>query len=178
MTPEAFTATVLPLRDKCYRFAASILRNAQESEDVAQDVLIKLWNRRDELHLIDSLEAWAMRATRNLAIDRMRHSSWRTSDVDALYDRASQGVAPDVRTEQREAVDAVYASLSLLPDVQRAIVHLREVEQHSYAEISEALQLSVAQVKVYLHRARKKICASIDQSHSPSASPHVKRLLP
>lgn len=169
MTPEAFTATVVPLRDKLYRFAVSLLRNGPEGEDVAQDVLLKLWAKRHTLAHVDNVEAWAIRATRNLAIDRMRHSSWRTGDVDALYDRAAASVGADVRVEQREAVAAVYASMEALPEVQRAVLHLREVEQQSYREIGEALQLSEAQVKVYLHRARKHVRGAIDHSHAPGA---------
>ncbi len=168
MTHEAFITTVLPLRDKCFRFAASMLRNGQESEDIAQEVLIKLWDRRSQLNLIDNLEAWAIRATRNLAIDRMRHSSWRTGDVDALYDHASRELAADTLVEQREAVDAVFACMDTLPEVQRSILHLREVEEKSYDEIAEALELSAAQVKVYLHRARKKVRQQLHQSHAPS----------
>lgn len=169
MTRDSFTATVLPLRDKCYRFAASMLRNPQESEDIAQEVLIKLWNRRSELNVINNLEAWAIRATRNLAIDRMRHSSWRTGDVDALHDHAARELSAETKVEQREAIDAVFACMEDLPEVQRSVLHLREVEEKSYEEIGEALQLSAAQVKVYLHRARKKVRQRLHPSHAPGA---------
>jgi len=170
MTPEDFTSTILPLRTKCYRFAASMLRNGQESEDVAQEVMIKLWDRRDTLQHIDNVEAWAIRATRNMAIDRMRHSSWRTGDVEVLYAHASSALSADERVEQQEAVEAVFTEMNALPELQRSILHLREVEQKTYEEIATTLQLSDAQVKVYLHRARKKIRESIDQSHAPSSN--------
>ena len=169
MTSAAFIDTVLPLRDRCYRLAASLLRNGPESEDVAQDVMMKLWARRSRLAEIDNLEAFALRAARNAALDRKRHSAWRTGDVDALYDRASVEVAPDTRAEQREAVEAVLASMADLPETQRSILHLREVEQLSHDEIAAALELSATQVKVYLHRARKRVRAAVDPSHAPSA---------
>jgi len=169
MTQELFISTVLPLRDKCYRFAASILRNGPESEDVAQEVLLKMWDRRDQLAEINNLEAWAIRATRNLSLDKMRHSAWRTGNVDALYDHACSYVASDRQVEQREAVDAVFDCMQQLSDLQRNIFHLREVEEHSYDEIAQALDLSAAQVKVYLHRARKKVRKLMDPSHAPNA---------
>ena len=168
MTQELFISTVLPLRDKCYRFAASILRNGPESEDVAQEVLLKMWDRRDQLAEINNLEAWAIRATRNLSLDKMRHSAWRTGDVDALYAHASSAIASDTQVEQREAVDAVFDCMKQLPDLQRNILHLREVEEQSYDEIAQALDLSAAQVKVYLHRARKKVRELLDPSHAPN----------
>ena len=170
MTQAAFLETVLPLRDRCFRLAASLLRNVAEGEDVAQDVMMRLWTRRASLGEVGNLEAFALRAARNAALDRKRHSSWRTGDVDALYDRAAAEVAPDTRAEQREAVAAVLASMDDLPDVQRAILHLREVEHRSYDEIAAALELTGAQVKVYLHRARKRIRAAVDPSHAPSAT--------
>ena len=170
MTQQTFVATVVPLRDKCYRFAASLLRNGPESEDVAQEVLLRMWARRDQLHGIDNLEAWAIRATRNLSLDRMRHSSWRTGDVDALYGQASAEVSAERRVEEREAVDAVFATMAELPESQRAVLHLREVEQLSYGEIGEALELSPSQVKVYLHRARKRVRERLDPSHAPTPS--------
>ena len=170
MTAADFTSRVLPLRDKCYRFAVSMLRNGPESEDVAQDVLLKLWDRRERLGAIDNLEAFAIRATRNAALDRMRHSAWRTRDTDELYGMTSAEVAPDRRVEEAEAVSAVFATMAHLPEVQRAILHLREVEQQSYDEIAATLEISAAKVKVYLHRARKRVRELIDPAHAPSPS--------
>lgn len=169
MTRTTFIDTVLPLRDRCYRLAASLLRNGPESEDVAQDVMMRLWARRSRLSEIDNLEAFALRAARNAALDRKRHSSWRTGDVDALYNHASRELAPDARAEQHEAVEAVLDCMAGLPETQRSILHLREVEQMSYDEIGATLDLTAAQVKVYLHRARKRVRAAVDPSHAPGA---------
>ena len=168
MTQKVFIEKVLPLRDKCFRFAASILRNGPESEDVAQEILMKMWDRRQELEQIDNLEAWAIRATRNLSLDRKRHSSWKTGDTDVLFAHASAELATDKQVEQAEAVDAVFACMNQLPEPHRSVLHLREVEERSYAEIGNMLDLTDAQVKVYLHRARKKVRQQLDPSHAPS----------
>lgn len=170
MTAADFTQRVLPLRDKCYRFAVSLLRNGPESEDVAQDILLKLWDRRERLSSITNLEAFAIRATRNAALDRMKHSAWRTKDTSELFDMSSETVAPDTRVEQAEAVAAVFATMETLPELQRAILHLREVEQQSYEEIAAALDIPSTQVKVYLHRARKKVRARVDPVHAPQTN--------
>ena len=167
MTADAFLTQILPLRDKCYRFAASILRNGPESEDVAQDILVRLWERRERLATVDNVEAFAMRATRNLALDRKRNANWRTTNTDVLFDLSTSNITPDVQAEQREAIAAVFNCMDDLPEIQRAILHLREVDQMSYDEIAHALELPVSQVKVYLHRARKKVRTLIDPSHAP-----------
>ena len=168
MSPDAFLTQIVPLRDKCYRFAASILRNGPESEDVAQDILLKLWDRRERLATVDNVEAFVMRATRNLALDRKRNAHWRTTDTEALFALSGDGIAPDTRVEQREAVDAVLSCMDALPELQRAILHLREVDELTYDEIATALEIPVAQVKVYLHRARKRVRSLIDPTHAPS----------
>ncbi len=168
MTSERFTTEVLPLRNTCYRFALSMLHNGPEAEDLAQEVLMKLWERRSELVAIQNVEAWAVRATRNLALDRMRHSSWRTGDIAVVYDAASEQLPADQTVEQREAVRAVFDCMEHLPETQRAVLHLREVEALSYEEIGRALSLSPPQVKVYLHRARKRVRSLMDPSHAPN----------
>ncbi len=175
MNADAFLSQILPLRDKCYRFAASILRNGPESEDVAQDILVKLWDKRERLDSIDNIEAFVMRATRNLALDRKRNAHWRTSDTEELFDLSGQDLAPDARVEQREAIDAVMTCMDALPEIQRAILHLREVDEMSYDEIAIALELPVTQVKVYLHRARKRVRSLLDPSHAPNADAHASK---
>lgn len=168
MTRERFTTDVLPLRQPCYRFAVSLLHNGPEAEDLAQEVMLRLWERRAELAGIHNLEAWALRVTRNLALDRKRHSSWRTGDLAVVYDAAAATIPADQRVEEGEAVAAVFVCMEQLPEAQRAVLHLREVEELSYEEIGAALSLSAAQVKVYLHRARKRVRALLDPSHAPN----------
>jgi RNA polymerase sigma factor, sigma-70 family len=168
MTAQSFSHMILPLRDKCYRFAASILNNLPESEDVAQDVLLKLWDRRHQLSQIDNVEAWAMRITRNLALDRMRNSHWRTQDTDGLYALSAVDQPIDQQIEWQEAAQAVHQAFDHLNEMQRAIFHLREIEEMSYDEIATQLEITPDQVKVYLHRARKRVRALIDPDHAPS----------
>lgn len=170
MTAQSFSHIVLPLRDKCFRFAASILNNLPESEDVAQDVLLKLWDRRHQLSQIDNLEAWAMRITRNLALDRMRNSHWRTQDTEGLFALSSAELPIDQKVEWQEAAEAVQEAFGQLGEMQRAIIHLREIEEMSYDEIAAQLDISAEQVKVYLHRARKRVRSLIDPDHAPSSS--------
>ena len=64
--------TILPLKNEMYRLALRITLNSQEAEDVVQDVVIRLWQMRERLDGIDSIEAYALRMTRNLALDRSR----------------------------------------------------------------------------------------------------------
>ena len=68
----SFRNDVLPMKNELFRLALRITRNAQETEDVAQETLIKVWDRRDSWHLIDNIEAFCMTTCRNMSIDRCR----------------------------------------------------------------------------------------------------------
>ena len=80
MSTEKFYEIVLPLKDKLYRHALSIVRERNEAEDIVQDVFLKLWDKRKELVLIDNLDAYCYRATRNLALDRISMKSTRKTE--------------------------------------------------------------------------------------------------
>ncbi|MEG1686174.1 MAG: RNA polymerase sigma factor, partial [Bacteroides sp.] len=65
-----FRNDILPLKDKLYRLALRITLNNAEAEDVVQDTMIRVWNKREEWIQFDSIEAYCLTVTRNLAIDR------------------------------------------------------------------------------------------------------------
>jgi RNA polymerase sigma factor (sigma-70 family) len=72
MNWKTFHMNVEAIRNKLFRFAVSMLRDEAEAEDVVQEVVIKLWKQRDQLDRIHNMEAWTMRLTRNLSIDKIR----------------------------------------------------------------------------------------------------------
>ncbi len=71
MTIKKFTQQITPIKDRLYRFAMRMVDNAAEAEDVVQEVLIKLWQKRADLPQIQNLEAWSIRLTKNLSLDKL-----------------------------------------------------------------------------------------------------------
>jgi len=139
---------VLPYKDKLYRFAKSMVGNSFDAEDIIQEVLVKIWKKKDQFVEIDNKEAWCMTVTRNLSIDKIRSKKNKgTSNIDDYYHIL----------EQKDALNRVMAMLNELPDNQRSVMHLRDVEGYTYKEISDMTGLTVDQVKVNLHRARKTL---------------------
>jgi len=149
---------VLPYKDKLYRFAKSMVGNSFDAEDIIQEVLVKIWKKKDQFVEIDNKEAWCMTVTRNLSIDKIRSKKNKgTSNIDDYYHISDSNATPAVALEQKDALNRVMAMLNELPDNQRSVMHLRDVEGYTYKEISDMTGLTVDQVKVNLHRARKTL---------------------
>lgn len=153
-----FRTDVLPLKDKLFRLALRITLDRQEAEDITQETLIKVWEKRDEWHQIQNMEAYCLTIARHLAIDatkskRSAHLS--LSETNETLHAA--GLLPDDDLDLRQRVAAIRNLINELPEVQRTIVQLRDIEGLRYNDIAQVTGLTETQVKVYLHRARKKI---------------------
>ena len=151
----SFRTTVLPLSDRLYRLALRITMNKAEAEDVVQDTLLKVWECRDNWNRINNLEAFAIATCRNRAIDVVKRAGRDTENLDEMAHFSSQ--TPHEQLEAREEISLVRRLMDSLPEVQRTIMLLRDIEGKTYQEIAQTLDISETQVKVYLHRARTKI---------------------
>lgn len=159
MSLEAFKTRVLPVKDKLYRFALRFLRDEDEARDVVQEVLIKVWNKRDEMSHLENMEAWCMRITRNASLDRLKskHSKY-TSPMEEGFDISSgDRDTPYRTTEISDTMRSIGGFIQALPEKQRQVIQLRDIEGYSYQEISEIMEIDLNQVKVNLFRARKAV---------------------
>ncbi|MGV8964352.1 MAG: RNA polymerase sigma factor [Candidatus Saccharimonadaceae bacterium] len=158
MSTERFYEIVLPLKDKLYRHALSIVRERNEAEDIVQDVFLKLWDKRKELEIIDNLDAYCYRATRNLALDRISMKFIRkTENIEHNISELVETATPHTLYENSETVDNIEKCVDNLSEIQKAVFQLREIEGMSYKEIAILLDISNEMVKVNLFRARKHI---------------------
>lgn len=158
MSTESFYEIVLPLKDKLYRYALSIVRERYEAEDIVQDVFLKLWDKRKELALINNLDAYCYRSIRNLALDRISMMSIRkTEELESNILNLTEAITPHTLYENNETAHLIKKCIDNLSETQKAVFQLREIEGMSYKEISELLDMSNEMVKINLFRARKHI---------------------
>ena len=156
---DHYTHIITSVRDRLYRLALRVVNDADDAEDVVQDVLVKSWRQREKIVCLDNPPAWLMRMTRHQAIDRLRSAKVRSA-------RETEAAVPDLNAQTpyriaaaNDALGHVHRLLQQLPPAQRMVLHLREVEGMEYQEIADTTDLSLQQVKTYLHRGRHKLRA-------------------
>ncbi|MBX2962182.1 MAG: RNA polymerase sigma factor [Cyclobacteriaceae bacterium] len=158
MDLETFQNRVLSSKSKLFRFALRMLGNEDEAKDVLQEVFIRVWNNREKMDQIQNMEAWCMRITKNLSLDRLRSLQRKgTYPIAEGFDIKQTDATPDVKIELGESMLNVNQLIASLPEKQRQVIHLRDVEGYTYNEICEILELDMNQVKVSLFRARNAV---------------------
>ncbi len=154
----SFRNDVLPLKNVLYRLALRITLSREEAEDVVQDTLIKVWNRRDNWQDIDSIEAFSLTVCRNLSLDRVKRAGNDNQPIgDGEAEAPDSGANPYERMMQRDRIEQVRRIIDSLPEKQRSCMQLRDMEGKSYKEIAEVLGMTEEQVKVNIFRARQAV---------------------
>ncbi|MBM6758888.1 RNA polymerase sigma factor [Bacteroides mediterraneensis] len=157
MQEISFRDDILPLKDKLFRLALRITFDRAEAEDIVQDALIKVWNKRDEWAQLESVEAYCLTVVRNLAIDRNQKKEAQNLELTPETQEMPDALTPESQMERDEQFRLVHRLINELPEKQRTIVQLRDIEGKSYKEIAEVLDITEEQVKVNLFRARQRI---------------------
>lgn len=152
-----FNNQLLKNQDKLFRFSLSLTRNQSDAEDIYQETLIKIWELKDEWETWQNFEAYTMRMIRNTFLNFKKKSSNRAFvDIDDIVEIPQQNDIDQKNTliDLKMKFDML---VRRLPEIQRNILHLREIEELEYKEIGEILDISESQVKVYLFRGRQYI---------------------
>lgn len=159
MSNISFQTDILPLKNKLFRLALRITLNPAEAEDVVQETMIKVWNRRDSWQQIDNIETFCLTICHNLAVDKMRRADSQTQTLDEALTAYQAPVAPSPEEQavQRDHIQLVRRIIDSLPEKQRSCMQLRDIEEKSYRDIATILGISEEQVKVNIFRARQAI---------------------
>ncbi len=141
-------------QDQAWTLARYLLRDPAEAEDVCQEAFIKLWHHQDAIDA-QKIKPWLMKVTRNGCLDRIR----RRRPTEELTDLHEPGEIPGPLqgAHQHELGQWLSRCIAGLTEPYRSLVVLRDIQQHSYEEVAGVLELSLPQVKTYLHRARKQL---------------------
>ena len=165
MTQAEFLNIVLPFKDKVFRLAKRLLVSTEEAEDATQEVLLKLWNNKKKIAEYKNVEAFSMTMTKNYCFDRLKSKqSQNLKIVHSNYEEKNKPLQKQV--ELNDSVSWVAKIIEDLPEQQRMIIQLRDIEDYDFDEIAKMLDMNNTAVRVALSRARKTIREKLTKTHS------------
>jgi RNA polymerase sigma-70 factor (ECF subfamily) len=165
MKQSDFLNIVMPFKDKVFRLSKRLLVSTEEAEDATQELLLKLWNNRAKISSYKNVEAFAMTMTKNYCFDRLK--SKQASNLSLVHSNyREKGTSLERKTDLNDSVSIVHRLIAKLPEQQRLIIQLRDVEQYEYEEISKMLEIKPTAVRVALSRTRKTIREQLIKQHN------------
>ena len=155
----------MPFKDKVFRVAKRLLISTEEAEDATQELYLKLWNNKQKLSSYKSIEAFAMTMTKNYCFDRLKSKQANNlSLVHSNYKETTTSLNKQV--ELKDSVSKVHELIEDLPEQQKLIIQLRDIEQYEFEEIGKMLDMNETAVRVSLSRARKTIREQLIKKHN------------
>lgn len=157
MEQISFRNDILPLKNKLYRLALRITMNTGEAEDIVQDTMIRVWKKRDMLPQIESIEAYCLSICRNLSIDRSQKKEAQAASLEEASEQVDNNIPADEKMAHEEKLQLIRRLFNQLPEKQRTVMQLRDIEGKNYKEIAQIMNIREEDVKVTLFRARQRI---------------------
>lgn len=165
MKQSEFLNLVMPFKDKVFRLSKRLLVSKEEAEDATQELFLKLWRNREKISSYKNVEAFAMTMTKNYCFDRLK--SKQASNLSLVHSNYKEkGTSLDRKMDLNDSVSIVHQLITKLPEQQRMIIQLRDIEQYEYEEISKMLEIKPTAVRVALSRARKTIREQLIKQHN------------
>jgi RNA polymerase sigma-70 factor (ECF subfamily) len=155
----SFQTDILPLKNELFRMALRITQNREEAEDVVQETMIKVWNRREQWPQLESIEAFCLTICRNLSLDKIRRMDNQVQSLSDDIDPTdfSHASNPEKLAIQNDRSLLVRQLIDELPERLRTCMQLRDIEGKSYRDIATILDITEQQVKVNIFRARQAV---------------------
>jgi RNA polymerase sigma-70 factor (ECF subfamily) len=154
---RSFFNQIEKIRNKIFRITKRILVSQEEAEDATQEVIVKLWQMDEsKRNGFKSLEAYSVTMAKNYCLDRLKSKQAQNLSLDERYS-GSVSDSLTKKIEQRDDLNWVGKLIDELPEKERMIIQLREIEQYDFDEIASILNLPEGTIRVYLSRIRKKL---------------------
>jgi RNA polymerase sigma factor (sigma-70 family) len=164
MNQNEFVLLINPFKDKLFRLAKRLLVSTEEAEDATQEILVKLWTKNESLDAYNSVEAMAMTMTKNYCLDQLK--SKRASNLKIVHNNfTDREPSLDKKVEDGDSLNWVEKYIDQLPEQQKLIIQLRDIEQCEFEEIAKILEMNETAVRVALSRARKTIREYMLKTH-------------
>lgn len=165
MTQTEFLNIVMPFKDKVFRLAKRLLVSQEEAEDATQEILLKLWNNKKQFEKYRNIEAFSMTMTKNFCLDKLK--SKHAQNLKIVHSNyQDNNVSLQKQVELNDSVGWVGKIMEELPEQQKIILQLRDIEQYEFSEIAKMLDMNETAIRVALSRARKTMRERLTKTHS------------
>ncbi|WP_055442328.1 RNA polymerase sigma factor [Lacinutrix himadriensis] len=165
MTQTEFLHIVMPFKDKVFRLAKRLLVSREEAEDATQEVLLKLWKNKTKIQEYKNVEAFSMTMTKNFCLDKLK--SKQAQNLKLVHSNyQDNNTSLQKQLEFSDSVNWVAKIMEDLPEQQKMVVQLRDIEQYDFDEIGKMLDMNNTAVRVALSRARKTIREKLTKTHN------------
>ncbi|WP_405414258.1 RNA polymerase sigma factor [Maribacter sp. Asnod1-A12] len=165
MKQKEFLNIVLPIKDKLFRMAKRLLVSTEEAEDATQEILIKLWSKKNKMESYNNVEAFAMTMTKNFCLDRLK--SKQAGNLKLVHTNYTDvNTSLQGQLEAKDSINWVERIMEELPEQQKMVLQLRDIEQYEYEEIEKMLDMKPTAIRVALSRARKTVRTKLMEKHS------------
>ena len=169
MNHSDFLKVVLPFKDKVFRLAKRLLVSTEEAEDATQELFFKLWKSKEKIADYNNVEAFAMTMTKNYCYDRLK--SKQASNLTLVHSNYKEkDTSLDTQLENQDSVNQVHLLIEKLPEQQKIIIQLRDIEEYDFDEICKMVDMKPTAVRVALSRARKTIREELTKKHNYGVS--------
>jgi RNA polymerase sigma-70 factor (ECF subfamily) len=162
MTAEEFKKEVIPFSRKLYPMLKRILRDEEETRDALQDLMLRLWDKRNDLDKCINPGAYIVTVAKNYSFDMLKKKRpvfIGEKEQHKLLDLEAEGVS----AETREKYQHVHTVIEQLPEKYRTIIRLRDIDGFSFEEIQQFTGLEITNIRVILSRARMKVKQEVEK---------------
>lgn len=167
---SAFESLVIEHQNRLFTAMTHVCGGVHDAEEVTQEAFIRAFLKLETFQQNSQFFTWLYRIAFNIALSRKRRKRAKISldqqREDAGNDVVDQGESVDAALIRNDQVELVRAALAQLSEQHRVILVLREMDDASYEEIAEILELSIGTVRSRLNRARKQLRLVIEQMQS------------
>ena len=164
MNQNEFVQLITPFKDKLFRLAKRLLVSTEEAEDATQEVLVKLWNKNGGLSSYNNVEAFAMTMIKNYCLDQLK--SKRAGNLKIVHNNFTDREAGlQQKIEDQDSLTWVEKVINQLPEQQRLIIQMRDIEQYEFEEIAKILDMNETAIRVALSRGRKTVREFMTKTH-------------
>jgi len=165
MNQAEFLNIVVPFKDKIFRLAKRLLVSTEEAEDATQEILLKLWKNKEQIQKYKNVEAFSMTMTKNFCLDKLK--SKHAQNLKIVHSNyKDENTSLQKQIELNDSIDWVGRIIEELPQQQKMVIQLRDIEQYELDEIADMLDMNNTAVRVTLSRARKAIREQLTNTHS------------